>query len=309
MKKYIRIFSLISLALCFLFVLSGAFGHVAASTGGDRAKNKNYLFVGLDDAAENTDVLCIANLNYKTGKISLLQIPRDTFCDLNAYPNKINQIYARANLKDKSGIGTLKSFLEKQFSLAFDGYIAISTQTLVEFVDELGGVTVELSEDVTLKNGENIVLSLREGNNLLDGRSALLFVRHRAGYTGGDIERLDMQKVFFKGLLKTLAEKSKGKALKAITTISRKAITDISFFDMLELFGNRKRIAGMSLVSRTLPGEAIKGTNGLWYYVVKREAAILLLREMYGHDYTYFDKDCLFLNRESKEFKQIYFKK
>ena len=53
-----------------------------------------YLVLGLDDANKNTDAILIAHYNGEANTVTMLQIPRDTYCNYGRGQNKINGMLA-----------------------------------------------------------------------------------------------------------------------------------------------------------------------------------------------------------------------
>lgn len=204
MSKITRLGVLILSAFVFLPILTWNKG----SAEGAWQKNMNYLVAGMDDAAENTDVLSIVNLNSSDGRLTYIQIPRDTYCNIDVYRNKINHIYstARANgMTAKESMDRLSSFIEETFSIKLDGYVAVSQSAFRELIDGIGGVYVTLDDEIAVDDGAG--RKFKKGENHLGSDDALYLIRYRHGYARGDLDRLDVQKSFIRGLIKTVAEK------------------------------------------------------------------------------------------------------
>ena len=111
-KKMIGI-KIRALALAFLLTLFlGRNGAYTASSG----NGMNFLVVGVDNASENTDVISIVRLDERERRVSFVQIPRDTYCNMGVYQNKINHIYssARASGENRAeAVLRLRGFLEE----------------------------------------------------------------------------------------------------------------------------------------------------------------------------------------------------
>ena len=50
----------------------------------------NFLLIGKDEVATNTDVMIIASFDCTTGKISMCQMPRDTYAEYNDKYGKLH---------------------------------------------------------------------------------------------------------------------------------------------------------------------------------------------------------------------------
>jgi len=242
------------------------------------ATNYCYLVAGLDDAAENTDVLIMLSYDSVLNETAVLQIPRDTYCNFGGYQNKINQLYSyfkRSENSPKQAMKRTADFVGELFGVTFDGYVAIATDTFRNAVDAIGGVFVNISNDFVYEssNPDNSFV-LKKGENLLDGKKAEVFVRHRKSYAMGDLGRMDAQKIFFGGLYTTLTERvGFDKLIKLAFALDRGVVTDFSFTEAVGMFiknFSRMRKAGITYV--TTPGKPYRRSNGIWYYVLNKNA-------------------------------------
>ena len=301
---YKRIISLILIALGVLLT-----AQVLKSKAFDTGKNgMTYLVVGFDDAAENTDVLFILNYRPDKNEIRVIQIPRDSYFDFGSRQNKINQYFAykRAdNLSRKEAIMALRDEISHQFDIEFDGYFGLSTEAFKALIDEIGGVRVYTSHpfEITDASGRTL-LSLKVGENILDSKEALLLVRHRRSYATADLGRLDAQKLFISGFIRTLTENVGAADIIRLARRDIGILVDIPIADVIRLitrhFGNIKD-ATMSFV--TLPGRAAE-IDGIGYYILNRKANEKLFFDTF--DSKVFDKNGRFTNSENKIISSIY---
>ncbi|MDD3487265.1 MAG: LCP family protein [Candidatus Moranbacteria bacterium] len=169
--------------------------------GEDRGRI-NILLVGL--AGKNypgtnlTDTIIIASVNPKTWQTALLSIPRDLFVPIpgTKLSTKINALYARSEDTDasgKSGIDNLKETLTDITGQPIDYYIALDFDGFKQIIDELGGVKIQVPEDLHDERypGPNYsyqIFDLKAGLQDLDGETALKYARTRHD-KGGDFGR------------------------------------------------------------------------------------------------------------------------
>ena len=99
------------------------------------------LFLGKDKGGALTDFIMLGQYNPNTKQISLLSIPRDTRVS-NSSDGKINSLYAgkyhektMAKVEDITGVKV-------------DHYVVFSTKILRDLVDCLGGVTVDVPQNM-----------------------------------------------------------------------------------------------------------------------------------------------------------------
>jgi LCP family protein required for cell wall assembly len=307
MKKFIKFFILILiLGILFTSCSCGRYTPIA-----NRDKNSFlYLFAGFDDAAENTDVLFTLGYEKDTNTVRVAQIPRDTYFNFGNAQNKINQFYAtkRAEGYDReAAMDMTVTALGEAFGTEFDGYIGISTDAFVKIIDGLGGVDIEISNDLEISLDGDEPLILKAGLNHVDGYTAERFVRYRKGYATQDLGRLDAQKVFLNAVF---AKISSGMSLPAILSVAsvmqQNALTDVRLSDCINmLIGGIRSDIPPTTYFTTLPGEAVTSKSGLSYYVLnKRASADAVKKYMFAH--LAFDRMGKLYSRAEQSFLDVY---
>ncbi len=273
-------------------------------------KSLTLLLAGVDEAAENTDVLILLSLK-GNGEVNILQIPRDTYIKADGYEGKINHIYPRFVEKygRKSGADAFLDTVSESFGVAIDRYAVFSGGELAELVESVGGVTLSVPHtfSYTDENGkEQTVLS---GKRHLKGKEALAFLRNRSLYTEGDLGRLDAQMRFIASLAKETLER---KDLKTYFRIYQKSyrnlLTNLSEKDIINtiqvFYSCRDHINARIM---RLPGEALQSENGAWYYVLNKNASAEMLNSYFGGNApAHFDKNSRFLKANEQAAINIY---
>lgn len=271
----------------------------------------NFLFVGKDRVALNTDVIMLINFNTSTKKIAVLQIPRDTYIQLGYYNGKINGLFAYYYLTNKNdskvALRLLADTLEQNLCIKIHNTAYIDLDGVKSIVDSLGGIEVNVPSTIryySYRQKKHVALS--PGLQTLDGEAAEHFIRHRSSYIQADIGRIDAQKVFVSGLIK------KVKSDFNLTTISKLVenafeyiSTDVSLPDAVyfakQLLGvDMSEIKFMSMLGCGAWSYPTGG--GLSYYVMVRKN----MREMidtYFNIYDFpitdgiFDKNMVFTSK------------
>lgn len=275
MRKILAVF--LALITCFSLVLVSECHNVSALGGKDIY---SYLLVGLDDAAGNTDALSIVSYNAYANHISVIQIPRDTYYEFGFYQNKINQLYPKLISEGKSkeeALAELTDTVGELFGVTLRGYVAATTDSFIGFVDSLGGVKIKIDESfLYLAELEKMGVPLKIGENLLDGKTALKLVRYRSEYIGGDLTRLDVQKLFFAGMFETVYEFVVSDGVCKLFSSAKKNISsDFGVLDIILMaIKHSSKFKMVEFVYLTLPGKAIKSESGLWYYQLNMPALI-----------------------------------
>jgi polyisoprenyl-teichoic acid--peptidoglycan teichoic acid transferase len=239
----------------------------------------DFLVCGIDNTQTLTDVIILVGLNNKSKKIFIMQIPRDTYVGGSVPTHKYNAVYGH-HKKGVSGMETLKAQIERDFGVKIKSYAAVTTKGFRKVVDAVGGVNLSVPVSMYYDDPyQNLHIHLKKGMQHLDGAKAEQFVRFRKGWLSGDVGRLDAQKLF----LAAFAKKLKGAgtvqlAADLLPVVSPPDfVTDLSAYEMLELYASVKDIALKNARVCTMPGEGYRGKSGASFYSVDKKALTALL--------------------------------
>lgn len=131
------------------------------------------------DGSARSDVMMLMRIDPIDYKVTLISIPRDTAATVNGSLAKINTSYQHG------GIDELLDQVKQLTGVQADYYFDLGFVTFEQFIDALGGVTVNVPVDMSLQDivsGDNI--SLTAGEQELDGAEALVLSRSRKLYDG-----------------------------------------------------------------------------------------------------------------------------
>lgn len=177
----------------------------------------NFLVVGKDNVALNTDVMMIVNLNLDTKAMTVMQLPRDTFITLDGRYRKLNSVFSiyynastasGADGKTHDGMKGLASVLSENFAINIDFYAHLNLDGLGKIVDTIGGVDMYVPYRMKYEDPEqNLYIDLYEGQQTLNGDQAQQFVRFRKSYVNGDLGRQDAQKLFMAAFMESFKNK------------------------------------------------------------------------------------------------------
>lgn len=293
-------------------LLTHAGKHAAYARASANNSQITALVVGLDEAAENTDVLTLATL--REGSMFFMQIPRDTYVKTELYEGKINHLYRACTDKygKKSGADEFLKVISEIFGVPIDYYAIFTGENLESLVDTLGGISLNVphSFDYTDESGKShTVLS---GERRLNGRDALAYLRHRASYIEGDLGRLDAQMRFTAAFTRQLLEE---KSLRTYLGIYQKnyrnLLTNLTEKDIIKLIqvylANRHHF---DVRFMRLPGEASQSEDGVWYYALNKKGAADMLQTFFGGNHAdAFDEKKRFLRQKGAAFSNIYYAK
>lgn len=272
-----------------------------------RAQSRyNFLVLGRDNSANLCDVIILASLDFESKEINIMQIPRDTYFDIDGSHKKINGVQNVLNSAEAAA-----RVLGEALSINIDYYLSLDLDTLAKMVDSLSGIELDIPFDMTYEDkSQNLTINLKAGKQTLDGKSAVQFLRYRSGYITGDLGRVNAQKLFLNALFKKMAEVGNPIALyKTCTLVLNSADTNIREQDILSIGLKYNKLKGGTVQYMTAPGEAIQDAkSGAWYYVLSRESSADVLEKCFGLrvDKKDFDKNNKFVDKDDKSFYDIY---
>ena len=263
------------------------------------------LVLGKDRASGLTDVIMLVSFDPAKDRISVMQIPRDTYAEYGAKShNKINGALAELGGADK-----LEAFFERTLGVSIDGHLTLDLDAFREIVDTLGGVEIELDAPLRYSDpSQKLYIDLPRGKQVLDGKQAEMYVRYRSGYAKGDIDRLDAQKKFLAALFETVKKQiSAENAYGIASSVVRAVDTDVGLAMGVALGLEAINVDSSKLYFFTLPGEAaVSRRSGASYYVMSAKPAQRILTEYFGKEAEGIDVEKSFSHPSYKEFIRIY---
>lgn len=237
-----------------------------------------------DSKGTRTDTMMLTRINFETGEIRLLSIPRDTRVPVRGKEDKINHAHAFGG--PSLTIESVRNFL----NIDLDYYVKVDYRIVKGIVDAIGGVEIDVPrrmkyDDTTA--GLEFHVDLKKGLQTLDGDQAIQFIRWRqnndgTGYPEGDVGRIKTQQYFMKELIKqTLKAKNIVKLPKLVDTYFDNVETNIPLSVVLKGIGLASKINMETMETATIPGEGkIIGVTDYWIY--DREVTRQIVEGMFG---------------------------
>ena len=242
--------------------------------------NINILFMGVDRDMQDTgekvigengqaDVLIWAALDSKTGHLSLINISRDAMVDVNKYNVEDKYLgtdkmqlclaYSYGDGKEKSCENTLQSVSRLMYGMPVNAYVAIDYSAIAPLNDAIGGVTVNVLEDLTqsdsaLKAGETVTLH---------GEQAQTYVRSRnTEVLDSNNQRMERQMQYIDAFLQQAISQTKKNLTLPVTLyndVSDYMVTNISASEVTHLatLMIQNGVSGGDIL--TVPGEVTQG--------------------------------------------------
>ena len=251
-----------------------------------------FLLLGVDAAdvkeskGTRTDTIMLFKMNFDTGAINLLSIPRDTRVLINGNMDKIN--HAHSNGGVKLTMKTIREFL----NIDVDYFVKVDYEIVKNMVDAIGGVEIDVPQKMEYIEYDPSVpplnINIKKGLQVLDGKNAHDFLRWRTnndmtrGYKMGDIGRIQAQQYFMKELIKqTLKPKNIIKLPKLIEAYSQNIETNIPLSVIAKGALSAKKIDVENMKTATIPGEFLNLQTGSYWQYYKNDTKSLV-EEMFG---------------------------
>lgn len=246
-------------------------GAVAAETEAE-TEHLNIAVFGVDRDGYRTDVMFIVSYDEAEGTLDLLSIPRDTKVTMTdeiqqslndrerGYPTggvcKLNEVSAYAGSGYRYQFTVLQ--LEDLLGIEIDNYVKVDLDGFVALVDAVGGVEVDVPEDMDYDDPyQDLHIHLQAGPQLLDGAHAEQLVRFREGYAQKDLQRIQVQQLFLKALLQKVCstETILSNLPSLVYTAFKYVETDLTVGDALEYIDIVKNLNLDKVNMETAPGE------------------------------------------------------
>ncbi len=256
-----------------------------------KAGRYNFLIVGLDRASRSTDIMMIVSYDVGAGRISVVQLPRDTYvktADVTTV-RRINSYYAvyynRANKNgdadpDMAALTGLAAMIEKNFGVRINYSAVVDLDGFVNIIDAVGGVWIDVPYDMFYEDPyQDLYIDLKAGYQHLDGERAMQFVRFRKGYVQQDIGRQDALKNFMAALMAQLKQNLNISTVVGVSgEVMKNMRSNIGAADFVYFAKSALSVDLSNVMMETLPGEPTM-VDGASVYVLYRDDTIDVLNK------------------------------
>lgn len=237
------------------------------------------LCLGFDETRSNSDVIMLFHFDIINDKINILQIPRDSFVPdfTNSETGKINSVYTLGD-ENLIPIQRVVDAVRDTFGIPIDRYITTGCDDIVDMVDIIGGIPINLPEQVIYSYDK----VLYPGEQVLNGEQAELFVRARKGYNEGDIGRVKAQRIFLAAAMEKALDLGHIQLTKFLTEVYNKGYigTDLTLQEMSILSDFGSSIDLDDVTVHMVPGEATYyGDYSVWS--IHKNATIDVINEYF----------------------------
>lgn len=228
----------------------------------------NLALFGVDGRADvegsRSDTIMIASINFKSGKVVLTSIQRDTLARISKNSTIKTDSYTKINAAYSYGGPELSiKTLNENYDLNITDYVTISFQCMIDAVNAVGGINVNIKDDSILKytnkyindynrlNNTSAKTLTHTGKNHLNGIQALAYSRNR--YSDSDFGRTERQREVFGLVFKKMTKLSSLQLAGLITKISPNIKTSMSTTELTTMLQGYMQMKNKKIVNEHVP--------------------------------------------------------
>lgn len=233
----------------------------------------------------HADVQMIVAINFKTKKVDLISLPRDTFIHNPELMDGVYKINATFNVgggfeaKDNAGFMNVCKGAEYMLGgIPVDYYYAVDFNALVKLVDAIGGVDYEVEDRAYSR-------TKKKGKQHMTGADVLFYVRVRkAGPQQGDLSRINRQKDMMIAIFKQLKEKGKLSMVPdLINTAKSQVYTNTNLEQTIALANFAQSIDPAKIGMHSMAGPSADAARWRWCFTDQKKR-LKLIKDVYGID-------------------------
>ena len=197
-----------------------------------------------------SDTMLLLRFNPRTGQLVVMSVPRDTRALVSGVLTKVNE----ANLNGGPALAA-EAISDLLGGVAIDRYVRINVQGVEKLIDALGGVTVNVPQDMKYQDdSQHLYINLKAGRQQLDGSQALQFLRFRYD-ENGDIGRVQRQQMMMRSVIEqTLNPATIARLPKILSVIQSHVDTNLSVEELVALVGYGSQTSRSDVQMLMLPG-------------------------------------------------------
>lgn len=167
---------------------------------------------GQHEGSQLTDSIMMISFDQDTKDVALISLPRDLKVPRACYAGKINEVYTCHNdngSNEQTGAETLARQVGEVLGVDIQYWVHVNWGSLVQIVDNLGGITVTLDEDINDVSYTGAMIQAGVPVTL-NGDAAAGLARARHGTIGGDFTRGNTQQKIVIAIVQKVLETQLG---------------------------------------------------------------------------------------------------
>lgn len=198
-----------------------------------------------------SDSMLLVRFDPQTHQLTVLSLPRDTRTWIDgAGTTKLNE----ANVYGGPALAA-RSVTELLGGVEIDRYVRINVQGVEKLIDALGGVKVNVPQDMSYKDdSQHLYINLKKGEQRLNGNQAVQFLRFRYD-AFGDIGRVQRQQMFMRALVEqALQPGTLARIPQVLSVIQSNLDTNLNVEELIALAGFAAQTNRPNVQMLMLPG-------------------------------------------------------
>lgn len=243
----------------------------------------NVLVLGLDDAVnmdndeeKRADAILLISMENATGKVRILNIPRDTWVEMpqNKGETRLSNVYA------VGGAPLMVRTINQMFDISIHQYVVIDLATFGRIVDAVGGIDLYVEQNMDYDDPEaELSIHMRQGYRHLDGKGAEYYLRYRSDDLG-DLGRTQRQQKFVKAFYAKLLRVDTLPKIPAIADIIKQNVTtSAELFDSVHIGNVIRKLSIEPPRTIMLPGDFSRNDDTVW--IMDRAATDEIIHELF----------------------------
>ena len=248
----------------------------------------NVLVLGLDDAVnmdndeeKRADAILLISMENATGKVRILNIPRDTWVKMpqNKGETRLSNVYA------VGGAPLMVRTINQMFDISIHQYVVIDLATFGRIVDAVGGIDLYVEQNMDYDDPEaELSIHMRQGYRHLDGKGAEYYLRYRSDDLG-DLGRTQRQQKFVKAFYAKLLRVDTLPKIPAIADIIKQNVTtSAELFDSVHIGNVIRKLSIEPPRTIMLPGDFSRNDDTVW--IMDRAATDEIIHELFPPEET-----------------------
>ena len=248
----------------------------------------NVLVLGLDDAVnmdndeeKRADAILLISMENATGKVRILNIPRDTWVEMpqNKGETRLSNVYA------VGGAPLMVRTINQMFDISIHQYVVIDLATFGRIVDAVGGIDLYVEQNMDYDDPEaELSIHMRQGYRHLDGKGAEYYLRYRSDDLG-DLGRTQRQQKFVKAFYAKLLRVDTLPKIPSIADIIKQNVTtSAELFDSVHIGNVIRKLSIEPPRTIMLPGDFSRNDDTVW--IMDRAATDEIIHELFPPEET-----------------------
>ena len=243
----------------------------------------NVLVLGLDDAVnmdnaeeKRADAILLISMENTTGKVRILNIPRDTWVKMAQDKGETRL----ANVYAVGGAPLIVRTINQMFDISIHQYVVIDLATFGQIVDAVGGIDLYIERNMDYDDPEaGLSIHMKQGYRHLDGVGAEHYLRYRSDDLG-DLGRTQRQQKFVKAFYAKLLRVDTLPKVPAIADILKHNVTtSAELFDSVHIGNVIRKLNIEPPRTIMLPGDFSRDDDTVW--IMDRAATDEIIHELF----------------------------